>query len=83
MFIYQIRSLIKLKDLIEKGTPFYNLPKLSGLHPYAIKKSSEQLKNFSLEQLKSIYQYLLRIELGLKKGRLDGSAALDLLIAEI
>ena len=83
MFIYQIRVLLKLKDLIEKGTPFYDLPKLSGLHPFVVKKSSEQLNNFKLEQLKNIYQYLLKIELGLKKGRLDGSAALDLLVAEI
>jgi len=83
MFVYQIRVLLKLKDLIEKGTPFYNLSKLSGLHPFVVKKSSEQLKNFGLEQLKSIYKYLLKIELGLKKGRLDGSAALDLLVAEI
>ncbi len=83
MFVYQIRVLLKLKDLIEKETPFYNLAKLSGLHPFVIKKSSEQLKNFGLEQLKNIYKYLLKIELGLKKGRLDGSAALDLLIAEI
>ncbi len=83
MFVYQIRVLLKLKDLIEKGTPFYNLPKLSGLHPFVVKKSSEQLKNFGFEQLKGIYKYLLKIELGLKKGRLDGSAALDLLVAEI
>ena len=83
MFIYQIRVLLKLKDLIEKGAPFYNLPKLSGLHPFVIKKSSEQLNNFGLDQLKKIYQYLLNIELGLKKGRLDASAALDLLVAEI
>ena len=83
MFIYQIRVLLKLKDLIEKGTPFYDLPKLSGLHPFVVKKSSEQLNNFKLEQLKNIYKYLLKIELGLKKGRLDGSAALDLLVAEI
>ncbi|MBU1176956.1 MAG: DNA polymerase III subunit delta [Patescibacteria group bacterium] len=83
MFIYQIRVLLKLKDLIEKGTSFYDLPKLSGLHPFVVKKSSEQLNNFKLEQLKNIYKFLLKIELGLKKGRLDGSAALDLLVAEI
>ena len=83
MFIYQIRVLLKLKDLIEKGTVFYDLASKSGLHPFVIKKSSEQLKNFSLEQLKGIYKYLLKIELGLKKGRLDGPTALDLLVAEI
>jgi len=83
MFVYQVRTLIKLKDLIEKGTTYYDLAKKSKLHPFVVKKSSEQLRNFSLEQLKKIYQYLLNIELGIKKGRLDGRTALDLLIAEI
>ena len=83
MFIYQVRTLIKLKDLIEKGTTYYDLAKKSKLHPFVVKKSSEQLRNFSLEQLNKIYQYLLNIELGIKKSRLDGRTALDLLIAEI
>jgi len=83
MFVYQMRTLLKLKDLIDKGTPFYNLAKKSGLHPFVVKKSSEQLRNFGLDQLKKIYQRLLEIDLALKTGRLDGPTALDLLVAEI
>ena len=83
MFVYQIRILIKLKDLIEKGTSYYDLAKKSKLHPFVIKKSSEQLNNFSLEQLKKVYHRLLEIDIELKKGRIDGQVALDLLIAEI
>jgi DNA polymerase-3 subunit delta len=83
MFVYQVRTLLKLKDLIERGAPYYSLAKKAGLHPFVVKKSSEQLRNFSLDQLKRIYQHLLEIELGLKKGRLDGPTALDLLVAEI
>jgi len=83
MFVYQVRTLIKLKDLIEKGTAYYDLAKKSKLHPFVIKKSSEQLNNFSLEQLKKVYHRLLEIDLELKKGHIDGQVALDLLIAEI
>jgi DNA polymerase-3 subunit delta len=83
MFVYQVRTLLKLKDLIEKGTPFYSLAKKAGLHPFVVKKSSEQLRNFTLDQLKRIYQRLLEIELKIKVGRIDGPTALDLLIAEI
>jgi DNA polymerase-3 subunit delta len=83
MFVYQVRSLLKLKDLIDKGVPYYQLAQKSGLHPFVVKKSSQQLKNFSLDQLKRIYQRLLEVELSLKKGRLDGPTALDLLVAEI
>lgn len=83
MFIYQVRSLLKLKDLIDKGAPYYQLAQRSGLHPFVVKKSSQQLKNFSLDHLKKIHQRLLEIELALKKGRLDGPTALDLLVTEI
>lgn len=83
MFVYQMRTLLKLKDLMDKGTPFYNLAKKAGLHPFVVKKSSEQLKGFSLEQLKKNYRRLLEIDLALKTGRLDGPTALDLLVAEI
>ena len=83
MFVYQMRTLLKLKDLMEKGTPFYNLAKKSGLHPFVVKKSCHQLKGFSLEQLKKNYQRLLEIELALKKGRIDGPTALDMLVVEI
>ncbi len=83
MFIYQLRGLLKLKDLISRGTPYHTLAKKSGLHPYAVKKNWSVLQNFSLDQLKRIYQRLLEIDLAIKKGRLDGPTALDLLVAEI
>ncbi|MFC1700833.1 DNA polymerase III subunit delta [Patescibacteria group bacterium] len=83
MFIYQIRNLLKLKDLIESGTPFYSLANKSGLHPFVVKKSSYVLRNFSLDQLKRIYHLLLEFELKLKSGRIDGLTALDLLAMEI
>ncbi|MFH1460902.1 MAG: DNA polymerase III subunit delta, partial [Patescibacteria group bacterium] len=83
MLAYQVRTLIKLKDLVEKGTPYYNLARKAGLHPFVVKKSSQQLRNFTLEQLKKIYRYLLEIDWKIKVGRLDGQTALDLLVGEI
>lgn len=83
MFTYQLRTLLRLKDLTERGIPFYNLAKQSGLHPFVVKKSAQQLRNFSLDQLKRIYNRLLEIDWELKTGQIDGLVALDLLIAEI
>jgi len=83
MLTYQIRSLIRLKDLIERGEPYYSLAKTSGLHPFVIKKSSQQLRNFTLEGLKKIYRQLAEIDFRIKNGLIDGQAALDLLVAEI
>ncbi len=83
MLVYQLRTLLKLKDLEQKGVPFYGLAEKSGLHPFVVKKSWQQIKNFKLEQLKNIYKRLLEIDLSIKKGRLDGPTALDLFVAEI
>lgn len=83
MLIYQIRVLLRLKDLMVKGTPYQQLAKITKLHPYVVKKNSSQLRNFSLDQLKQIYRRLLDLDWQIKTGRLDGLIGLSLLIEEI
>lgn len=83
MLVYQVRTLLKLKDLMERGIPYYSLAKKSGLHPFVIKKSSQQLRNFTLEGLKKIYCQLLEIDFKIKNGLIDSPTALDLLVIEI
>jgi len=81
MLVYQMRTLVKLKDLVERGAPYYQLARISGLHPFVVKKSWSILRNFSLSQLKNIYHHLLEIETGVKSGRFDVTTALDLFIS--
>jgi len=83
MLAYQLRNLIRLKDLIERGEPYYSLAQKSGLHPYVVKKSSEQLRNFTLDDLKKIYRRLAEIDFKIKVGLTDGPTAIDLLVAEL
>lgn len=83
MLAYQFRVLVKLKDLIERGVPFYELAKKSGLHPFVVKKSSYQLKSFELDKLKSLYKRLLDVNVAVKSGKLDELIALDLLLSEV
>ncbi len=82
MITYQIRTLLKIKDLMDQKISFDSLISRSRLHPFVVKKSSRVLNGFSLEQLKKISRRLLEMEKEIKKGRLEGAAALDLLIAE-
>lgn len=70
MFIYQIRNLIKIKSGGGKD-----------LHPFVFKKSQEQARNFTLDELKKIYYHLLVIDLDIKIGRTDLTTALELLVA--
>lgn len=71
-FVYQFRNLIKVKS----GGKL-------DMHPFVVKKTSQQAKNFSFEELKKIYQKLLEIDLGIKTGKIDARTAIELFITDL
>jgi len=83
MINFQFRNLLIIKDLVEKGRPYYTFQETTGLHPFVIKKSYGQAQRFNLSELKKIYQKIFQVDLDIKTGKLDPQAALDFFIAEI
>ena len=84
MFLYQFRNLLKVADLGEnEGRNEYEISKISKLHPYVVKKSLAQIRHFSFEQLKKIYQKLGNLDLKIKTGKIDIKLALDKFIVEL
>lgn len=83
MLVYQFRNLLLVKSQIEQGVPFYNLERKLGLHPFVLRKTYEQSKNFSLPALKKIYERLAEIDLAIKSGQIEPQIALDLVVGEI
>ncbi len=81
--VYQFRNLLLVKSQIEQGVPFYALEKKLGLHPFVLRKTFEQSKNFSLGALKKIYERLSEIDLAIKSGQIEPRVALDLVVGEI
>jgi DNA polymerase-3 subunit delta len=81
--VYQFRNLLLVKSQIEQGVPFYTLEKKLGLHPFVLRKTFEQSKNFSLGALKKIYERLSEIDLAIKSGQIEPRVALDLVVGEI
>lgn len=83
MINYQLRNLIIIKEL----APFYKSPwaisKMTGLHPYVVRKTLNLIDNFTIDQLKKIYQKIFQVDLAIKTGKIDSGLALDTLIAEI
>ncbi|MFA5178131.1 MAG: DNA polymerase III subunit delta [Candidatus Paceibacterota bacterium] len=55
----------------------------SGISPFIFRKSANQAKNFSLDDLKRIYQKIIDLDAALKVGKIFPETALDLLILEI
>jgi DNA polymerase-3 subunit delta len=83
MFVYQFRNLLQIKSLIDGGVSSDGLAKKTGLHPFVIKKSWGLVRNFSLEVLKKIYERLMKLDVAIKRGKIEPETALDLIVAEI
>ena len=83
MLAYQFRNLILVKSEVEKGSQFGALAKKIKMHPFVLRKTFDQSKNFSFAALENIYEKLMETDIAVKSGRLESQAALDLLVAEI
>lgn len=83
MIRFQIKNLLIVKDLSEKGMPYSLMVSESGLHPFVVKKSYNLSHRFSLDGLKKIYWEIFELEIKIKTGKIDPSVALDLLVTGI
>ncbi|MEK7540758.1 MAG: DNA polymerase III subunit delta [Patescibacteria group bacterium] len=83
MIAYQFRSLLIIKELMEKRDTYPVIVKKSGLHPFVVKKGCYFCSQFSFSELKKIYQKIFQADLDIKTGKIDAETALDLLIAGI
>lgn len=86
-FIYQFRNILKvktfLKDYPELKNNFNLVAQRLGLHPFVAKKTISQVKNFTFDELKKIYQKLFEIDLGVKTSKVNPKTVLELFIAEL
>ena len=75
MIIYQFRNLLCIKDMasspISAGLPSAEIAKQSGIHPFVVRKTLEQARKFELEELKTKFNKLAKIEFSTKNGLSD------------
>src|SRR3989339_168380 len=83
MYFYQFRNLLKVKELAEKNVSEREIAQKLKLHPFVARKSLEQGRNFSLDQLKKLYKDLCEIDFGAKTGKIEIELALDKFIATV
>jgi len=85
-FVYQFRNLIKIKSFLEIYPEMRSYREMAlklELHPFVIKKSISQAKNFKLEDLKKIYHKLFAIDLDTKLGKINMKTALEMFIIKL
>ncbi len=83
MIIFQFRNLLSVKEGEEGGINKITANNFSGMHPFVVKKSLLQTKNFTLPQLKKIYKKLFQIDLAIKKGKITPKEGLELFILDL
>lgn len=82
---WQFKNLLLIKSFADtngSGYPDARIGYQLGLHPFVIKKSLAQAKNFNQAKLKEIYHQLLNIDLKLKTSQLDPEVLFDLLVVK-
>ncbi len=80
MIVNQYRNLIKIKLL--KNQTFKNIKSLN-IHPYAYRKLSIISKNYTFEELKTIYRQLLNYDRKIKEGALEPEIGLELFLIDL
>ena len=83
MIVYQFRTLLIIKELQDKKEPFSTIAKKSGLHPFVVQKNYYLCNQFSIDQLKKIYQNIFQVDSDIKTGQIEPEIALDLLLTSI
>lgn len=83
MINFQFRNLLIVKDFVENHKPYNVILKKSGLHPFVVKKSYEQCRQFSFGELKKIYQEIFKTDFEVKTGRIDPQIGIELFVAKI
>jgi DNA polymerase-3 subunit delta len=76
----QVRSLMLVKELAQKGMRSPQISSTLGMAPFIADKALRQVKNFDVPQLESTYRLLLDTDAALKRSRLTPEMALDLLV---
>lgn len=80
--LWQFKNLLMIKDFIdtEKDTNYYSIAKKINLHPFIVKKSVQQTKNFTTDELKGVYKKLTDIDYKIKTNQINAEVLFDLLV---
>lgn len=83
MLSRQVRNLLSIKDLLSQGKKDTDIVSKLKLHPYVVKKSISQGKNFSIDQLLAFHQELVDTDASFKSSNVDPKTILIKLIYNV
>jgi DNA polymerase-3 subunit delta len=84
MLVYQARNMLKIADLKDNfDYPEREIIRASQMHPFVVRKSLNQIRNFSFAKLAKLYQKLSQLDVMMKTGKIEAELALDKFIGEL
>lgn len=79
----RFRTMVMIKELADQRLPDLAIAKQTGLQDWSVRNTRPLVRNFTLEQLKQVYERLLATDITLKRSPLDEKLTLELLILDI
>lgn len=83
LIVYQFRQLLTVRDLIERGSDYYQIRRSSGVPPFVFGRVYAQAEQLDRQKIAEIYQQLFRLDYQIKTGQIDFRTGFDLFIAGI
>ena len=83
MIIKQIRQLLELKILLQEGLTVRDCVGVMKISPYAGDKMAQQVRNFSMEKLKSALNEMLQLDYKIKVGEIKDIVAVEVIIIKL
>ncbi|HEY4509834.1 MAG TPA: DNA polymerase III subunit delta [Candidatus Paceibacterota bacterium] len=83
MLVYQFRTILQIRDMIERKFSYEIMLQKTKLHPYVLKKGLRVSQGFSAQELRGVYENLFTLDQNLKTGKVEPAGAFDLLVATL
>jgi DNA polymerase III subunit delta len=83
MLVYQFRTLLEIRELLEKKVSRQEMLHQTKLHPYVLQKGARVAEQFSLRELKNVYEKLFQLDWRFKTGRADPEGSLTAFLAAL
>ena len=80
---WQVRTLIQIRDMIDRRVPDQHMADKAGLNDFVVRKSVGQARQFTMKKLLQIHERLLQLDHAVKTGRADADLSIDALVVEI
>jgi DNA polymerase-3 subunit delta len=79
----RFRTMIMIKELADQRLPDIAIARQTGLQDWSVRNTRPLTRQFTLDQLKQIYERLLETDIALKRSPLDEKLTLELLVLDI